>query len=527
MSKEKILAQVLQSGSLPTLSAVASRLIALTSREDTTISEIAALIAHDVSLSAKVLKVVNSSFYSFPHEVGTIQQAVTILGINAVRSLVLSFSFLGMEHIKKNSDFDYRRFWQESLATAVASRMIFNQLTSRIDPEEVFTAGLLHHIGMLVLAQAYPDQYSLVLKQAQDSPRELDELEELHLGVSHAYIGGMITKHWNFPDNLCLPIMHHHGPEVYEGRDPERRQVIQTVYLAGLVSQILHARQPVVFADRFRREAAGTLGLDSQTIDRILETLSDEVSKAAGLFGLDIEDAPSIPEILHRANIELSLINMSYEQMNRELVAAKLALEKLNAELQEKNLYLESIANLDGLTGVFNHRYFQEACERELNRALRGGNPLSLLLADLDHFKRINDLHGHLAGDTVLKEVCRLWRETLRGYDILARYGGEEFAVLLPQTGQDQALVVAEKMRAAVREHLFQNAAKPLHLTCSFGLTTLENVADRNLKKIKDVLFQQADDALYAAKRKGRDRVEIYAAKEAKWYQRLKLPGIS
>jgi len=527
MSKENILDQVFQAGSLPTLSAVASKLISLTSREDATISEIAALIAHDVSLSAKMLKVVNSSFYSFPHEVSTIQQAVTILGINAVRSLVLSFSFLGLANLRKNIDFDYRRFWQESLATAVAARMIFNQVPSKIDPEEVFTAGLLHHIGILILAQAFPESYGSLLKQVQGSPKSLDELENLHFGVTHSYVGGMVAKHWNFPENLCLPIMHHHAPMVYEGTDPERLLVIQTVYLAGLVSQILHAQHPVEFADRFRKEAAGTLGLDSQIVDRILETLCDEVSKAAALFGLDIEEAPSIPEILHRANIELSLLNMTYEQMNRELVTAKLALEKLNAELREKNQFLESIANLDGLTGVYNHRYFQEACDRELNRAQRGGAPLSLLLADLDHFKSINDLHGHLAGDVVLKDICRVWRETLRDYDVLARYGGEEFAVLLPNTLPEQALIVAEKMRSVIDEHVFLVNNKRLHITCSFGLATQLQVSDRNLKNAKNQLFQQADNALYAAKRKGRNRVETYAEKDAKWYQRLKIPGIS
>ena len=124
MTRDEVLTHVLQANSLPTLSNVASKLIEITGRSETTIDEITHLIAQDVSLSAKVLKVVNSAFYNFPNEVGTIQQAVAILGTNAVRSLVLSFSFLRMEKARRDGGFNYHLFWEQSLATAVAAKMI-------------------------------------------------------------------------------------------------------------------------------------------------------------------------------------------------------------------------------------------------------------------------------------------------------------------------------------------------------------------------------------------------------------------
>lgn len=530
MSREKVLAHVLQSGTLPTLSNVASKLITLTSREETTLSEITNLISHDVSLSAKVLKVVNSSFYSFPNEVSTIQQAVAILGINAIRSLVLSFSFLGMERVSSSSGFDYQNFWEKSLATAVAARLIFKHVKSTIDPEEVFTAGLLHNIGVLILAQAYPDRYNIILKQAEKTKKPLYELEELRIGASHAYIGSMVAEHWNFPKSLSVPILYHADPDSYKDNDAERRKVIQTVHLAGLVSYIPYTDQPVEFADKFRTGAEKLLGLSRKAIDQVLETVSDEVAKAADYFGMDVNETPSIPEILHKANIELSLLNMSYEQINRELVNTKIALEKTNAELEAKNRYLESIANLDGLTEVFNHRYFQETCDKELNRATRSGRVLSLIIADLDRFKSINDFYGHLAGDYILREICRVWRKTLRDYDVLARYGGEEFAVLLPETDEEQAVVVAEKMRLAAMEHTFTKDGQRFSVTSSFGVATLKNVSEidpRNIKDAKNQLFAQADEALYAAKRKGRNRVEVYALKNDKWYKKIKMPGAS
>lgn len=520
MSREAVIAEILQSGSLPTLSNVASKLITITGKEDTQITEITQLIAQDVSLSAKVLRVVNSAFYNFPNEVSTIQQAVAILGTKAVRSLVLSFSFLSMEKKRRDSGFDYERFWEQSLATAVSAKLIVARIQGSTDPEEVFTVSLLQNIGVLILAQAFPEMYDAVLHQARQENGELWALEQERLGVSHPEIGQAAAKHWNFPESLSEPILCHRDPDLFRGNNQELRQVIQVCYLAGLVSNILYSSQPIVYAERFRKQAKSLLGLPGKEVDRILESVNREVAQAAEYFGLKIGGTDSIPEILQKANIELGLLNLSYEQINRELVNAKLELEKLNAELQEKNLYLESIANLDGLTGVFNHRYLQENFDRELNRAERSDRHLSFLLADLDRFKALNDQYGHQAGDYVLKEVCRVWKGALRDYDVLARYGGEEFAVLLPETTEDEAMIVAEKLRRALDDHEFSRKGERYGVSASFGVASFTPDGER---ASKNELIEKADLALYEAKRKGRNRVERFQPKQGKWYQKLRL----
>ncbi len=516
-SKEAVLQQVIESGALPTLSTVASKLIDITGKEETTIYDITKLIAQDVSLSTKVLKVVNSSFYNFPNEVGTIQQAVAILGTNAVRSLVLSFSFLNMERPRFGAGFDYEQFWEHSLAAAVASKLIMAQVSDG-DPEEVFTVSLLQNLGKLILASTFAEKYDQILQAANGSEALLLELEEQQLGANHAYIGCEAAKHWMFPESLAIPILYHHDPSAARKLSPEMQTNLRVVHLAGLLANIMYSGHPIEYHGPFRERAQKMFGLKAAAIDEILRKANVEVAQAAEYFGLKIDGTASIPELLQEANIKLSLLNMSYEQMNRELVQAKLTLEKLTGELEEKNRYLEGIANLDGLTEIYNHRYFQEFLDKEISRSQRRETELSLVLADIDYFKKFNDFHGHQAGDHVLREVAALCGSLIREYDLLARYGGEEFVFVLPETDPQEALVVAEKIRAAIEQQHFEYQGEDCRVTMSFGVAGFLQ-ADKSINKTE--LIERADKALYSAKKKGRNRVEEYVEKSG-WFSRSK-----
>jgi diguanylate cyclase (GGDEF)-like protein len=157
---------------------------------------------------------------------------------------------------------------------------------------------------------------------------------------------------------------------------------------------------------------------------------------------------------------------------------------------------------VDGLTQVHNKRYLLEALERDIVRARRHDRDLGILLFDIDHFKRINDVHGHLAGDFVLKELARVVQARVRREEVFARYGGEEFAVVLPETSLAGAVSLAETIRQRVREHVFVFQADAIRVTVSVGVAVLVE----GDQKASD-LIKRADERLYAAKHGGRDRV--------------------
>ena len=167
-----------------------------------------------------------------------------------------------------------------------------------------------------------------------------------------------------------------------------------------------------------------------------------------------------------------------------------------------EQLYQTSV--LDALTGAYNREYFNSALSTEIKQSAASSSPLSLLLLDLDHFKKINDTYGHSTGDAVLIELVNRIRLRLRPSDVLCRYGGEEFAVILRATGLDDATALAERFRQAVRKQKFAHGNECFHVTVSIGCASLNCCGD----SVNDeTLITIADRRLYAAKHAGRDRV--------------------
>jgi diguanylate cyclase (GGDEF)-like protein len=204
--------------------------------------------------------------------------------------------------------------------------------------------------------------------------------------------------------------------------------------------------------------------------------------------------------------VELGELADTMNKMAAALQHEREDLEQLVAErtreLSELNARLERLSVTDGLTGIYNHRRFQEAINAELLRSERHKRPMAVLMIDVDFFKKVNDAMGHPAGDELLRRLAEVLSADLRQTDLIARYGGEEFAVILPETTKSEALQVGERMRAAVEERLNQGTPWPSKVTVSIGVATYPEDG-----KSAEQLIYAADQAMYVAKRQGRNRV--------------------
>jgi len=180
-------------------------------------------------------------------------------------------------------------------------------------------------------------------------------------------------------------------------------------------------------------------------------------------------------------------------------------IKRLQDELRADKRKLEELSNTDGLTKLFNRRYFMELFDLEFQRSKRYGTNLSFIMMDIDKFKDFNDTYGHLLGDKILVEVSRVLKENLRVNDQIGRYGGEEFALMMPETDLEGAAIVAERHQRRINDFVLHEQGEELSITMSLGVATSP---DKRVETLDD-LIKLADDALLEAKREGRNQIRV------------------
>jgi diguanylate cyclase len=229
---------------------------------------------------------------------------------------------------------------------------------------------------------------------------------------------------------------------------------------------------------------------DSTNYGRALEAHQESLERMA-----TIED---LRELERRLLEQVKDVQSANDRYRRDLDAANLRVQEQQKDLER----LQGSVGVDFLTELPNRQRLDEHLAELMSRAERYGQRFSMVLLDIDHFKDINDLHGHAAGDRVLRAIAQLLAENKRASDFLARYGGEEFVLLLPETTLDNAVALAGKLRERVSARNFQFQTQPIRLTLSAGVGEVTPGADT-----AESLFDRVDKALYEAKNEGRDRV--------------------
>jgi len=252
------------------------------------------------------------------------------------------------------------------------------------------------------------------------------------------------------------------------------------------------------------------------SVGEVNPVLNDEITKACYDTGEVVPDYPGQRAALplldegRVSGILLLYFDGMAECLNHEMMSELADLASIMFRALKVYHRKASRSVTDGLTGLYNHAHFHHLLAATLGECYLLETPVSLIMLDLDHFKSINDTFGHLVGDAVLKAVAMILRGLTRGNDVVARYGGEEFAVLLPDTGEEQALMVAERIRTAMENYPIHELSPGLRrLTVSIGVATYR------LGLGKNNFIRLADKALYLSKQAGRNRVTLLRPEEA------------
>ena len=486
---------------LPSPPVIAVRVLRAVKKDRSSFEELSEIIASDPALTAKILSIVNSSFYALTYKVDSLEKAVSILGVDALKNIALSFMIVSHMMSDNNELFDFNFFWKRSVTAAVASEIISKHIGKKTD--DTFVTALLMDIGIIVMFLVDPLKYRQVLDKKRFTGMDVVGAEKKVLGCDHQKIGSEVLEKWGLPESIFLPIACHHNAVTCPG---ELKDIVKILRISDMASSLYHSNKGIEKLDKLRSFLKDEFGLEEGFANSYIDSVAEKTVEILSSYNLDPGNFKPYSELMMEANEELGRINLSYEQLVIKLKQEKNRAEKFASELQTANEKLRELAFRDGLTGLYNHRYFQELMEREMERASRYGHPLSLIMIDIDHFKKINDTHGHPQGDIVLKKIAAVISSALRSSDIAARYGGEEFSIILPETALKGAAVLAERIRVAVEKLKIPLNGKQITQTVSLGVTTY----DPDKKKIKKgIIIDLADKAMYLSKEKGRNRVSI------------------
>ena len=489
---DQLLARIRQCPTLPSLPSIALEVLDLAQRDEVDIAEIARIISKDPALSSKILRTVNSSFYGRSQSVSQVSQALVILGLQSVKTLVLGFSLVNnlQQQTKSNKGFKHLDYWKRSIYAATAGKTLAARV-QMVQAEECFLAALLQDIGMLVLDQVLRDEYGHINEKAT-THRQLAAIEKQVLGMTHADVTGFLAEQWKLPPLLALPMRHHHDPNGVV--DPSVRRLADVAYVAGLCADVFVDPTPAAAIGEARVFCHRQFKMSQEDTDAMLAEIGKRTKEVAPLFEIKLGAPADFDVILKKANEALIELTLKSQQQA--------------ATLEQQNQQLKEAASMDGLTGLANRGRFDAFLAEQFAAAVEGRRPLSLLMLDVDKFKGVNDTHGHPAGDQVLKAVARLLRSAARGTDLAARYGGEELALILPGTARATAAAIAETIRRTVAAKPVTCESLALPVTVSIGVATLEPGGP--LRQASHLL-KAADLAVYAAKHAARNCVKVFS----------------
>jgi putative nucleotidyltransferase with HDIG domain len=341
--------RILDEIEIPTLPSIASAIMEKTLDDWANAKNLTSMVEKDTALAAKVLKVANSPFYHRIKEISTIRSAVVLLGMNVLRSIVLSISVINLFNSHKKNAIDLYRFWQHSISCAVCARMIAAKTLPACE-EDAFAAGLLHDIGKIVLDQniCLNGEYRDVIESVNSGTKDIIKAETSIIGINHAELGKKLIEKWNLPKLLCEAVgAHHKQPEV-DMLDARDEMLCAIVNIADKMTNHLGLGISIRSADYIDPAVLAKAGLGNKELQEISVSLKDSVIAISDELGIPKIEPKTYFEILQAANTQLGKMSVDVEQK-------KLALERRTIELTGLNRMssqLQSSMKLSEITEI-------------------------------------------------------------------------------------------------------------------------------------------------------------------------------
>ncbi|MHC4975926.1 MAG: sensor domain-containing diguanylate cyclase [Planctomycetota bacterium] len=497
----QLLQQILECERIPTLPAIAMRVVELTGDQDVSMRDLSETIQNDQGLASKILRTVNSAFYAQVTPCSTISRAQLVLGLQAVKTLALGFTLVSSLKDSENGQFDYIDYWRRCVFSGVGAKATAAKMRCA-EPEEAFLGGLLQDIGMLAMYQALGDEYLEVVKKCEGDHSNLVREELQAFELQHPSVGEMLGERWKLPASLLAPIRYHERPTA---APREHLDVVRCVGIGNLAAYTLSAKEPAPWLSKYYKACESWFAISPGDADDLLSTIVEGSREAAKLFELEIGEMPDIIELLESANSRLGSMVL---QSERELES-----------VVRENEDLQRALHTDSLTGLPSRRNFLETMAVFFSRAHKFRETLHLALLDVDLFRRINDEHGRENGDLAIKAIAQRIQQCVSNRECtLARFCGEEFSLLMGGIDRTSAGQIIDTCRrdleARPLEFITSNGVSvTIPLTLSCGLVTLEPSTMASFDKL-DNFINAAEQAVRAAKTSGGNTIRLFSPRK-------------
>jgi len=496
----EVLEQVLSCKTLPSIPAVAARVIELTKDNNVSMKALAETITNDQGLAAKVLRTVNSSFYGMRQKCSSISQAIVMLGLSAVKTLALGFSLVSAITNVESEGFDHVSYWRRSLYSGIAAKLIAKDAKIGFE-EECFLGGLLQDVGVFALQQAFGAGYRAITDRCEGDHRLLVKFELEELEAQHPDIGALMANRWKLPEELVMPVKYHERPTA---APTQYLKIVRAVGLGNVAADVLTNPSPLAALRRFYQLAEQWFGLSIAQSDDILKRITAATKEVSSLLQVETGQTADISGILSAAGKQLQTMQI-------------VGTERAEDDPEEN---AEIGADVDDLTGLPSRRRFDQTMIAAFEQARAGIGPLSVAIFEIDGLEGINQEYGTDAEDSVVINVAKRIKDAFKGTGALVCcYEGHQFAVALPKTDKLKAVLAAEKARTRIAASPVEiiagrNAPPQLGVTASVGVTT----ADRDvLNRFDDVggLTKITEQAVRAAQRAGPSSMRVYTPTSA------------
>lgn len=483
---------------LPTLPAVAVRLLNCFNDPDVPLNQVAEIVKFDPAVTAKLLRAASSVSMGGTKAITDIRRALSVLGMKKATSLALCFSLC--EGSMNPGPFArlYRKVWLRAVVQAQAAADIA-AITAPHRRPEFFSAGLLSEIGPLAILKSSPNEFRDVL--TDEGGESIDRTAGTELSAA-------ILAHWQMPPAFCDAVRGRWQPleALRELSDDADILLVHACALAAATADYFCESQKGRALIRIHEIADELYGMQPEAVQEFIERVQVHVMENCELLETDVSTWGQPSEILAVAMEQLShLASSNADQLQNREAAQQVDQENQRLKRRVEDLLHRSMT--DVLTELFNRAHFDEQLPQWIRNARAGGKTIGLLFLDVDHFKKVNDTHGHAVGDAVLRQISAVVKNTVRDSDLVARYGGEELVVLVFNPTMESLAGFGERIRKGIENEIIATATGEIRSTVSVGGSIIDPVHSNDAA---GELVHSADQAMYLAKRNGRNRVEVW-----------------